>query len=70
MADLSLSTSFGQHLLHACFTVRLRMTPIRRDPACEDDHGGEVCRHLLQIQEMAEDIWKEARQERRSTGDA
>lgn len=45
LADLSLSTSFGQHLLHACFTVRLRMTRIRRDHACVDDHDGEVCRH-------------------------
>lgn len=26
--------------------------------------------YLLQIQEMAEDIWKEARQERKPTGDA
>lgn len=30
----------------------------------------DILYYVLQIQEMAEDIWKEAKQERRSTGDA
>lgn len=30
----------------------------------------DILDYVLQIQEMAEDIWKEAKQERRSTGDA